>query len=60
MRRLKRCTWVQILKPERDSKKTLSTEEEEIPSIEDEDILTEPSREIDLQIQDIEEDRDMI
>ena len=59
MRRQKQCTWVHPLKPERDSKKTLSTEEEEIPSIKDEEIFTERSQEIYLQIQDMEVDQDL-
>ena len=59
MRRQKQCTWKHPLQLERDFEKTLSTEEEEIPKIEDEDILTECSQEIDLQIQDMGVDRDM-
>ena len=44
---------------ERDSEKTLTTEEEKGLSIKDKDILIDRSQEIDLQIQDMEVDQDL-
>ena len=59
MRKQKQCIWVKKVFLERDSEKTLTTEEEKDLSIEDKDILIDCSQEIDLQIQDMEVDQDL-
>ena len=59
MRKQKQCIWVKKVFLERDSEKTLTTEEEKDLSINDKKILIDRSQEIDLQIQGMEVDQDL-